>query len=81
MLARRLKSGDTLGIVSPSMALRSDQKKRLAKGVGYLKKSGFKVKFSPGVFASDRFGVSAGEGSDRARDINRFFADKSSTAI
>lgn len=69
---RRLRSGDTIGLVLPaSSELQGDD---VAFAREQLEALGFKVVLGRHVF--DRHGYLAGRDEDRAADINRMFADK-----
>lgn len=74
---RRLKEGDTLGIVMPaSMIFESDE---IDRGRLQLEALGFKVKMGANVKA--RYGYLAGDDRQRAADINAMFADPSVAGI
>ncbi|MGB2601306.1 MAG: LD-carboxypeptidase [Candidatus Omnitrophota bacterium] len=76
ILPRRLKKGDTIGIVAP--ACHFDPVK-FRKGVKYLKSLGYNVKFDPIIFK--KYWTLAGKDVTRAKQINRMFADKEVKAI
>lgn len=68
---KRLKKGDTLGIVSPAAPVYGVEKIEIMKeSMGAL---GFKVVISDHV--TDRWGYLAGEDKLRAREVNRMFRD------
>lgn len=69
--ARRLRPGDTLGLVSPANA--TYEREPLAIAVESLQALGFKVKLGEHVRA--RYGHFGGTDAQRAADINAFFAD------
>lgn len=71
--ARRLRPGDTLGLVSPANA--TYEREPLAIAVESLQALGFKVKLGEHVRA--RYGHFGGTDAQRAADINAFFADDS----
>lgn len=73
-----LSKGDTIGIISPSLQTYGESKK-INEAVSWLKKNGFKIKFSENI-NSKNFG-SAGTRYQRANDINSFFADSEVKAI
>ena len=73
---KRLKRGDTIGIVAPAWSFDPD---RFRKGVAQLKRIGFNVKFDRAIFS--RYWSMAGHDADRAEQINRMFADKEVRAI
>ncbi|MFH1090984.1 MAG: LD-carboxypeptidase [Pseudomonadota bacterium] len=72
----RLKRGDTIGIVAPAWSF---DPHKFKKGVAYLKRLGFKVKFDSAIFK--RYWSMAGHDRERAEQINRMFADKEVKAI
>lgn len=69
--ARRLRPGDTLGLVSPANA--TYEREPLEIAVESLQALGFKVKLGEHVRA--RYGQFGGTDAQRAADINAFFAD------
>lgn len=69
--ARRLRPGDTLGLVSPANA--TFEREPLKIAVEALQALGFKVKLGPHVAA--RRGPFAGTDEQRAADVNAMFAD------
>lgn len=71
-----LKSGDTIGLVTPSSPLVPDA---IEAGVQFLEKNGFKVKLGNHIYDSDRF--LAGNDIDRAKDLMDFFKDSTVKAI
>ena len=72
----RLKQGDTVGIVAPAWSF---DPSNFRKGLKVLKDFGFKVKFDSSIF--DKHWSMAGHDIERARQINRMFADKKVKAI
>jgi muramoyltetrapeptide carboxypeptidase len=68
---KRLRQGDTVGVVLPASAVFESDRLALAKE--QLEALGFKVVF--GKYVEDRHGYFAGRDRDRAADINRMFAD------
>ena len=74
IIPKRLKVGDTIGVVSPSMALDERRQKALETASKIFEDMGFKIKLAPHVFAKDDY--SAGTPKQRASDINAFFTDK-----
>lgn len=76
MKARRLTSGDTIGMVAPASP--SDSLK-VEKAVNYLAAAGYRVKTGESVFNSR--GYLAGVDELRSDDINRMFADDKISAI
>ncbi|MBU1923465.1 MAG: LD-carboxypeptidase, partial [Candidatus Omnitrophica bacterium] len=73
---RRLRQGDTVGIVAPAWSFDSDNFKR---GVEELKGMGFRVKYENAIFSN--YWSMAGYDKERAAQINRMFADKEVKAI
>lgn len=71
LLARRLRPGDTIGLVSPANATFEREPLKLA--IEALQALGFKVK--PGQNVAARRGPFAGTDAQRAADINAMFAD------
>jgi len=73
---KKLKKGDTIGVIAPAWSF---DLQRFKKGVGQLKRLGFKVKYDLSIFK--RYWSMAGHDKARAAQINRMFADKSVRAI
>jgi len=69
--ARRLRPGDTIGLVSPANA--TFEREPLEIAIESLQALGFKVK--PGAHLRSRYGQFGGTDAQRAGDINDFFAD------
>ena len=79
LIPPRLKDGDTVGIVSPSMPVRREQMPHFDAGVACLQELGFSVLVGEHVFSTMwKHGASPQEKAD---DINRMFADKTVRAI
>ncbi len=74
---RRLKPGDTVGLVAPATAVFQDVEQDIARES--LEALGLKVKI--GQHMRDRHGYLAGADKARAEDINTFFADSSIAAV
>jgi len=74
---KRLKSGDTIGIIAPSSNTWEDEEIYFAMDV--LRSFGFKVKQGKHLF--QRHGYLAGEDKDRATDLNQMFEDKTIDGI
>lgn len=69
----RLKSGDRVGIISPSEPV--TRKKNLRQGTKTLEEIGFRVALGRNVF--EKYGIyMAGTDEQRASDLNRMFKDK-----
>ena len=75
--ARRLRAGDTIGLVSPANATFEREPLRMA--VEVVQALGFKVKL--GEFVAARRGPFAGTDAQRAADINAMFADDAVAGI
>lgn len=74
---RRLRPGDTLGLVSPANA--TFEREPLKIAIESLQALGFQVK--PGEFVAARRGPFAGTDAQRAADINAMFADDAVAGI
>lgn len=74
---RRLRPGDTLGLVSPANA--TFEREPLKIAIESLQALGFKVK--PGEFVAARRGPFAGTDAQRAADLNAMFADDTVAGI
>lgn len=79
VIPKRLSSGDTIGIVSPSAAITPNLLPQLRRGREYLHSLGFKTVV--GNNCLKEADGSAGTPEERAEDINSMFADKTITAI
>jgi muramoyltetrapeptide carboxypeptidase len=77
LLAPRLRTGDTIGLVSPANA--TFEREPLKIAIEALQALGFKVK--PGQFVAARRGPFAGTDAQRAADVNAMFADDSVAGI
>jgi muramoyltetrapeptide carboxypeptidase len=75
--ARRLKAGDSVGLVAPASAINQDVEVDVARES--LEGLGLKVKV--GEHLRDKHGYLAGDDKARAEDINRFFKDDSLSAV
>ncbi len=74
---KRLKPGDTIGLIVPSSNTWENEEIDFAMDV--LRSFGFKVK--PGEHLYKRHGYLAGEDKQRASDVNKMFADKGVDAV
>ena len=75
----RLKQGDTIGLVAPSFPIREEE---LADCIRLLEEMGYRVKAGRQLTTLANFhNYLAGEGKDRAADINGMFADPEVKAI
>ncbi|AAK78274.1 muramoyltetrapeptide carboxypeptidase [Clostridium acetobutylicum] len=70
MLGKKLKTGDTIGIISPSSP---ENPKSIEKAINFFENRGFKIKLGKHVY--DKRGYLAGEDKDRANDIMDMFKD------
>lgn len=68
---RRLRTGDTVGLILPASA--TFERDNIALAQEQLEALGFRVRV--GAHAHDRHGYFAGTDRDRAADLNRMFAD------
>jgi len=73
----KLQKGDTIGVISPSGAVRENTS--LQSAVRYFENKGYKVKIAP--HATDRKAYLAGFDKDRLSDLMRFFEDSSIKAV
>lgn len=72
-MPKRIRKGDTLGVVAPSMPVKPEEKEAL---VVYLEEAGYKVRLGRTVDELLSFhGFMAGDGNVRAKEINSMFAD------
>ena len=76
MLAKKLKFGDTIGVICPASG---DEKEKITSKIELLKSLGFNVKIGEHVY--DKYGYLAGKDIDRAFDINSAFQDPAIDAI
>jgi len=74
---KRLRTGDTVGLVAPANATFNSMELQIARES--LEALGLKVRV--GGHLLDRHGYLAGQDKDRADDINRFFADPAVRAV
>ena len=74
---KKLKFGDTIGLIAPSGAVRTEG--AVARAVEETKRMGFNVKL--GESAQQKYGYLSGTDEARARDINNMFADDEVDAI
>lgn len=79
MLARKLKVGDTIGVIAPDKALKSTDKKYLENATKYFESLGLKVKYGKYLFSDEEYCV--GTPKERAEDLNKMFSDEEVKAI
>jgi muramoyltetrapeptide carboxypeptidase len=70
LLGKRLKIGDTIGLVAPAGIESTD---KIEKGIEKLKSLGFNIKTGKHIY--DKWGYFAGKDEDRAEDIMSMFED------
>ena len=75
--AKKLKFGDTIGLIGPSGAVRTEG--GIERAVQETERMGFRVKL--GETAGQKYGYLSGSDEVRARDINNMFADDEVDAI
>ena len=74
---KKLKFGDTIGLIAPAGAMRAEG--AIERAVAETERMGFKVKL--GESAGKKYGYLSGSDDVRARDINAMFADDEVDAI
>ena len=74
---KKLKFGDTIGLIGPSGAVRTEG--AVDRAIQYMKDMGFSVKV--GESAHAKYGYLSGTDEVRARDLNAMFADPEVDAI
>lgn len=77
LLARKLKLGDTIGLITPAGVLDDEESISIAREI--FETLGFKVK--EGKHIRSRYGNLAGTDQERIADIHDMFADKTVKAI
>ena len=79
MLARKLKPGDTIGVIAPDKALKSKDKESFENATKYFESLGLKIKYGKYLFSENDY--CAGTPMQRATDLNNMFSDKEVKAI
>lgn len=79
MLSDKLKTGDTIGIISPSAPVTEELKEQFQKGLQVFEDMGFKVVLSKNVYANT-LGYSATI-NEKVEDIHEMFLNKQVKAI
>lgn len=79
VLPERLRTGDVIGIVSPSAPVEAEQEEMYAAGVAWLKGLGLVVQEGRFIRSSPTGGAPTGR--QKAEDINAMFADPTVKAI
>ena len=74
---KKLKKGDTIGLIGPSGTVR--EAGAVDQAIAYMKEMGFNVKV--GASAHAKYGYLSGTDDVRAGDINAMFADPEVDAI
>lgn len=77
LYGRKLKLGDTIGLIAPSGAVRTEG--TIERAIAETERMGFKVKLGESV--GKKYGYLSGTDEVRARDVNRMFADDEVDAI
>jgi muramoyltetrapeptide carboxypeptidase len=76
ILPKRLKPGDTIGLITPSGPI---NKQQLDDAVSQLKSLGFNTYYEKSVL--DQYGYFAGKDADRAAELNKMFGNEKVDAI
>ena len=71
MIGKRLRLGDTIGLISPASP---ENVNAIKQGILFLKNLGFNV--LEGKHLYDKWGYLAGKDKDRASDVMEMFEDK-----
>lgn len=74
---KRLKTGDTIGIISPASS--PDDLSKISRGVQYLEKLGYRVEIGKNVGSQE--GYLAGSDTQRLADLHEMFKNKNVKAI
>ena len=77
LLGKKLEKGDTIGLIAPSGAVRTEG--AIEKAIAETERMGYRVKV--GESCGKVYGYLSGTDEVRARDINTMFADKDVDAI
>ena len=74
IIPKKLKKGDTIGVVAPSNPIIGENIEELEKAKKILERDGYKVVFSKNIFSNaNEYSATAKEKAD---DINEMFANK-----
>jgi len=76
MILKRLKKGDTVGLVAPSNYTDEEKEILLNNAVKIVEGFGLNVKKGKYITTQNKYCTSAGTPEERASDINAMFADK-----
>ena len=77
LLGKKLEKGDTIGLIAPSGAVRTEG--AIEKAIAETERMGYRVKV--GESCGKVYGYLSGTDEVRARDINTMFADKDVDAV
>lgn len=77
LYGKKLKFGDTVGLIAPSGAIRKEG--AVDRAIAETERMGFRVKV--GESCNARYGYLAGDDEVRARDLNRMFLDDEVDAV
>ncbi len=77
LYGKRLRKGDTVGLIGPSGAIRTEG--TLEKAIAETERMGYRVKL--GKSAGQKYGYLSGTDALRAEDVNEMFRDDSVDAI
>ncbi|MAZ56482.1 hypothetical protein CL653_01710 [bacterium] len=81
MLAKALKSGDTIGIIAPSKPFSEEKQFELDNFIEYMKIHDIDVLLSEHFYSQEERDIGSVSAEKRAADINAMFADKNIDAI
>ncbi len=76
IMPKRLKPGDTIGLITPSGPIKKQQ---LIDAVAQLKSLGFNTYYEESVL--DQYGYFAGKDADRAAELNKMFGNDKVDAV
>ncbi len=79
IIPRRLKTGDTIGVVSACSPVVRELRPQLRRGIKVLRGLGFKVSLGKSALKTGEY--SAGSPEERAEDINSMFEDPDIRAV
>ena len=79
MIPKKLKKGDTIGLIAPSDPIQKEDLEIINNSINLMKKNGFNIKFAPNAL-SNKLGYSA-TAKQKAEDINYMFQNEEIKAI
>ncbi len=79
MISKKLKLGDTIGIISPSAPVTEKLKNQFERGIKFLENWGFKIKIASNALKNTQGYWATPQ--ERANDLNSMFADNEVKAI